>query len=185
MKRTALIVAAILLLAGCGGSSHTSSPSTQERVPHSTTATTSRASTEQAANNAHRRALVRAAVRAALLANHRLAIRVLWTNRIPANAIRSTRGSALAGMRASARDRQRRGVRVRMVHDNYRIKSISLARSLRQATAVVESIQTVALTHLSGRTFGRSVELHERGRVVVHRLGMSNDFVVWSISLLK
>jgi hypothetical protein len=131
------------------------------------------------------RQATRAAVRTALLANHHLAIRVLWTNRVPRDAVNSTRGPALAGMRSSARDRQSKGVRVRMLRDRYRITSITLAPSLATATAVAESMQTVLPSHLNGHPLGRSVRLNERAQIVLRRLHGSNDFVVWNITLLK
>jgi hypothetical protein len=129
--------------------------------------------------------VLRAAVRAALVAAHHLSIRVLWTNRVPVAAANSIGGPALAGMKASARDRQNKGVRVRMVHDEYRIYSIVLGAQLLTASAVAESVQTVLPSYLNGRPRGRSVRLDERARIVLRRRGSSNAFVIWSIALLK
>jgi hypothetical protein len=185
MKRTTLILASALVLGGCGGS-HQTSPTVKTSTPTATT-TNARVGTTstQPATTQDTRAMLRAAVRAALLANHHLAIRVLWTNRVPSDATRSTRGPALAGIRASARDRQSRGVRVRMIRDNYRVASIVLDSSDAGATAVAQSIQTVVPSHLNGRPLGRSVRLNERARIVLRRLGTSKRFVVWNITLLK
>jgi len=187
MKRALLTLATALLLAGCGGGSRHNSPTTQETVPNTTTTagTFSTTSTQQAPAKHNARKSLLAGVRTALLANHQLAIRVLWTNRIPASAPRSTRGSALAGMSASARDRQNRGVRIRMIHDEYRIVSIAFGPSLASATAVAQSIQTVAASHLNGHPLGGSVRLNERARIVLRRVGTSERFVVWRITLLK
>lgn len=187
MKRIALTVATALLLAGCGGSSRHSSPTTQQLVPSTTTTAgvASTTSTQQMVAKHDARETLRAGVRAALLANHHLALRVLWTNHVPASAPRSTRGPALAGMSASAHDRQNRGVRVRMIRDRYRIASIAFGPSLAGATAVAQSIQTVVPSHLNGHPLGRSVRLNERARIVLRRLGTSNSFVVWRITLLK
>lgn len=187
MKRTAVIVATALLLAGCGGSSRHGSPTMQQSVPSTTTmaGTVPTTSTQQVAARLHTREALRAGARAALLANHHLAIRVLWTNRVPANAPRSTRGPALAGMSASARDRQRKGVRVRMIHDDYRITSLAFGPSLMSATAVARSIQTVVPSHLNGHPLGRSVRVNERARIVLRRRSASNSYVVWSITLIK
>jgi uncharacterized protein YceK len=187
MKCVFLTLATALLLAGCGGGSRHNSPTTQQTVTSTTTTagTVSTTSTQQTPAKHNARKTLLAGVRAALLANHHLAIRVLWTNRVPTSAVHSTRGSALAGMRASARDRQGRGVRVRMVHDDYRIVSIALGPSLASATAVAQSIQTVVPSHLDGRPLGRSVRLNERARIVLRRLGKSRSFVVWRITLLK
>jgi hypothetical protein len=187
MKRTALTLATALLLAGCGGNTRHSNPTTQQSVPSTTTTTgaVSTTSTQTVPLKHDARETLRAGVRAALLANHQLAVRVLWTNRVPASAPRSTRGSALTGMSASARDRQSRGVRVRMIHDDYRILSIAFGPSLASATAVAQSIQTVVPSHLNGHSLGRSVRLNERARIVLRRLGTSKSFVVWRITLLK
>jgi hypothetical protein len=187
VKRTAAMIAIALLVAGCGSSSRNSSPTAQQPLPHvmTETATSPTTSNQQIAAKHDTRAMLRTAVRMALAANHRLAIRVLWTNRLPANAARSTRGPALVGMRSSARDRQSRSVRVRMIRDDYRIASIRLGPSLVTATAVAQSIQTVVPSYLDGRPRGRSIQLHERARIVLRRLGTSGRFVVWSIALLK
>jgi hypothetical protein len=187
MKRTAGIVATALLLAGCGGGARNSGQTLQQSLPNVTTeiANAPTTSNQQVAARHNTRAMLRAAVCAALAANHQLAIRVLWTNRLPTNAARSTRGPALVGMRSSAHDRQSRGVRVRMIHDEYRIASITLGPSLVTATGVAQSIQTVVPSYLDGRPRGRSIQLHERARIVLRRLGTSGRFVVWSIALLK
>lgn len=187
MRRTAVIVATALLLAGCGSGSRNSSSPTLNPPPPSATSTADKVSTssiQQTTTTQNIRATLRDAVRVALAANHQLAIRVLWTNRLPATAARSTRGPALAGMRSSARDRQGRGVRVRMIRDNYRIASIILGPSLAIATAVAQSIQTVVPSQLNGHPRGGSIQLHERARILLRRLDASDRFVVWSITLL-
>jgi uncharacterized protein YcfL len=190
VKRAPFIVATALLLAGCGSVSHQSSPTVQQSQSIATTTAPTpteptSTSTQEVSKKQNTRKTLRSSVRAALLADHHLAIHVLWTNRIPGNATNSTRGPALAGMRASANDRQSKGIRVRMVHDNYRIRSIAFAPSLATATAVAESIQTLQPSHLNGRPLGRSVRLKERARISLRRFGASQAFVVWSITLLK
>lgn len=185
------MVALGLLLAGCGGGNHRSSGSSEPTLRSATTtaprttSTSESGSTQPVLKSETARQATRAAVRTALLANHHLAIGVLWTNRIPPSAVKSTRGPALAGMRSSARDRQSKGVRVRMLRDRYRITSITLAPSLATATAVAESMQTVVPSHLNGHPLGRSVRLNERARIVLRRIRGSHEFVVWSITLLK
>jgi hypothetical protein len=189
VKGTALMVALGLVVAGCGGGAHGSSLSMQSQPNVTTTAapatTSASASTQRVSKEKNTRQTLGTAVRASLLANHRLSIRVLWTNQVPAAATNSIGGPALAGLRASAKDRQRKGVRVRMLHDRYRILSISLAPSLTRATAVAESIQTVSLTYLNGHPRGRSVRLDERARISLRRLGTSDAFIIWSVALLK
>jgi hypothetical protein len=187
VKRTVLIIAAIFLVGGCGGGSRRASTTVQQAVPSMTTtgAIVSTTSAQPTSMRQNTRATLRSSVREALLANHHLAIHVLWTNRVPSTALRSTGGPALAGMRASARDRQIRGLRVRMIHDDYRIKSISLAPSLATATAVAQSIQTVVPSHLNGDPVGKSVQLNEQARIVLRRIRASDKFVVWRLTLLK
>src|SRR5438128_273743 len=65
-------------------------------------------------------------VRFALTRNRRLSVYVLWNNKIPAWAERSTRGPALAGLRSAAADRRRRGVRVQLLSDRFQVISIRL-----------------------------------------------------------
>lgn len=183
MKQLTPFLAVALLAAGCGGASH---PTKLASSAATTTATSTAAiGTTSTAGHAMPRSDTRVRVRSALLANHRLAVRVLWTNRVPPNAVRSTRGPALAEMRTSALGRERRGVRVRMLHDDYRIVSLVLDASGRRATAVARSVQEVQLTHLNGTSLGKSVKLDERARIELHRVARSSGFVVWSISLLK
>lgn len=183
MKQLTLVLALALLAAGCGGASH---PTKLGSSAATTTATATAATgTRSAAGHAVQRADLRVGARSALLANHRLAVRVLWTNRVPPNATRSTRGPALAEMKTSALGRERRGVRVRMLHDEYRIVSLAVDGSGKHATALARSIQEVELTHLNGASLGKSVRLDERARIELHRVASSNDFVVWRISLVK
>ena len=111
----ALAVSVVVVLTGCGNAN-----------PHGTSNRTTTAASGSGKGSAPTARDLHAGVLAALHANHKLAVRVLWTNQIPATASRSTRGPALAGMRASAKGRQRQRVRVRMLHDDYRIVSIRL-----------------------------------------------------------
>jgi hypothetical protein len=187
VKRTAAMIAIALLVAGCGSGSRNSSPITEQSPPNVTTtvAHASTTSAEPVSTALNTPQLLREGVRAALLANHRLSIRVLWTNQVPSAAANSIRGPALVGLRTSARDRQSKGVRVRMVRDQYRILSISLGRSFRAATAVAESIQIVLPSYLNGRPRGRSVHLDERARILLRRIGTSHAFVIWRVALLK
>ena len=186
MKRTALTLTTALLLAGCGGSSHQSSPTGQQSSPSATTtAALVPTSTQPATTKQNTRAALRAAVRVALAANHSLAIRVLWTNRIPVTARQSTRGPALSELAASAKDREKKGVRVRMIHDDYRIISIGLAVTKASATALAEWDQRVVPSHPDGTPLGQAVSLRERARIELRRVENSQRFVVWKVSLVK
>jgi hypothetical protein len=159
-----------VLVTGCGSTSgkHTAAGTT----------TTSPAVAVTASN-------LRNGVTAALRADHRLALRVLWTNVVPLTATRSTRGPALAGMRASAKGRQQEQIRVRMLHDSYRIISIQLDPSYASATAIAQSNQNLRLAHLDGRAAGPATEVNERARIDLHRIGTSSHFVVWRLTVLK
>jgi hypothetical protein len=188
VRRTAVIVATALLFAGCGsGSRNNSSPTTQQTLPSgtSTAGTAPTSSSQKATTKQDPRATVRDAVRLALAANHQLATRVLWTNRLPATAARSTRGPALAELAASAKDRHRKGLRVRMIRDNYTVISIAFGPTLARATAFANWDQRVVPSRPNGTPLGRAVSLHERARIELRRVGSSRSFVVWKVTLVK
>ena len=131
-----------------------------------------------------REATLERTVRSALTANRRLSVYVLWNNRIPAWAGRSTRGPALKGLRAAAADRKRRGIRVRLLSDRFQVVSITLDPSYTEATAIARGRQRVRPYRLNGKPAGRSVELNEKARILLRRLGSTNRFVVWRVELL-
>ncbi len=124
------------------------------------------------------------AVRSTLTANRRLSVYVLWNNRIPSWAKRSTRGPALAGLRTAAADRRKRGIRARLLSDRFQVVSIRLDPSYTKATAIARGRQRVRPNRLNGTPAGRSVELIERARIELRRLGRTNRFVVWRVELL-
>lgn len=124
------------------------------------------------------------AVRSTLTANRRLSVYVLWNNRIPSWAERSTRGPALAGLRTAASDRRERGIRVRLLSDRFQVASIRLDPSYTKATAIARGHQRVRPHRLDGTPTGRSVELNEGARIELRRLGRTNRFVVWRVELL-
>jgi hypothetical protein len=105
---------------------------------------------------------------------------VLWNNKIPSWAERSTRGPALAALRAAAADRRRRGIRVRLLSDRFQVLSIRLDPSYTRATAVARGRQRVR-PHVNGKPGGRSVVLDEKARIELRRLGGSERFVVWRV----
>jgi hypothetical protein len=95
MKRagTFVLVLSIAALAGCsGGSNDGSSTATAGSTSISTTEPTPQS--------------LRRAVRSALRSNDKLSGAVLWTNRIPPEATRSTRGPALVALRSAAAQRR-------------------------------------------------------------------------------
>ena len=174
MRRFLTAALAALLLAGCGNANSKTTSNAKTN-----------ATSQPVASGKPTAADLRHGVLIALRANHTLAVRVLWTNKVPANAKRSTRGPALAGIRASANDRQRKHLRVRMLHDDYRIISIRLDPSYTSATAVVQWNQDVAPSHLDGTRIGRAIQLHERARILLHRIGSSRSFAVWKVNLVQ
>ena len=129
-------------------------------------------------------ALERAA-RSALTENRRLSVYVLWNNRIPRWAERSTRGPALASLRAAAQNRRSRGIRVRMLENRREILSLRLDPSYARATAIVLDRQRVQPSRRNGRPLGRAAMLNERARYELRRLGQSDRFVVWRVVLLQ
>jgi hypothetical protein len=129
-------------------------------------------------------ALERAA-RSALTENRRLSVYVLWNNRIPRWAERSTRGPALASLRAAAQNRRNRGIRVRMLESRRQILSLRLDPSYARATAIVLDRQRVQPSRRNGRPLGRATMLNERARYELRRLGQSDRFVVWRVVLLQ
>ena len=170
MRRLGPVLLALLvaIAAGCDGGGN----ETAATQPPTTTTT----------SETGRDALERA-VRQALRDNDRLSGYVLWSNRIPDWATRSTRGRALAALRTSAADRRKRGIRVRTLRSTLEITSIDLDPSYTSATAVVRSVQRVR-PYEGGKPSGRAVELDERAKVELRRLGASDRFVVWRLSAL-
>ena len=170
MIRLATLTLVLVLVVGCGSTSrkHTAAKTTTVATAPSVTASD-----------------LRNGVVVALRADHKLAVRVLWTNQVPPTATQSTGGPALAGMRASANGREKQQIRVRMLHDVYRIISIQLDPSYTAATAVAQSNQNLRLSYLDGRPTGRATEINERARIDLHRVGTSSRFVVWRLTVLK
>ena len=169
MRRLApiLIVSLVALLAGCDGSKDEAST---QPPPTTTTSEPGKAALERA-------------VRQALRENDRLSSYVLSSNRVPAWATRSTRGPALAALRRSAADRRKRGIRVRTLVNKLEIASVELDPSYAQATAVVRSIQRVR-PYRGRKPIGQAVNLDERAKVELRRLGASGRFVVWRVRVL-
>ncbi len=169
MRRLALLLSAVLLAiaTGCEGSGEKAST---QPVSTATTTETSEVALERG-------------VRSALAQNRRLSVYVLWNNKIPAWAERSTRGPALAGLRSAAADRRRRGVRVQLLSDRFQVLSIRLDPSYTRATAIARGRQRLR-PHVNRKPGGRSVELNEKARIELRRVGRTNRFVVWRVQIL-
>jgi hypothetical protein len=168
MRQFALLLLALLAAttAGCNGGNE----QVATKPPSTTTSETATATLERA-------------VRRALRENDQLSGYVLWSNRVPVWATRSTRGPALATLRQSAADRRTRGIHVRTLVNRLEITSIDLDPSYTKATAIVRSIQRVR-PYRSGKPIGRAVKLDERAKVELRRLEGSSRFVVWKVRVL-
>jgi hypothetical protein len=164
----------IAVLAACSGSSN--SQQTDGRTDATTVATET--STKAA------RAQLLAAVRSAIANDHRLSIGVLWTNVVASNP-RATAGPALANLRRSVAARKRRGIRVRLISERFRVVSVSLDPSYTRATAIISDPQRVRPYGRDGRPLGRPVTLNEHVRLELHRIGNSERFVVWRVVALR
>jgi hypothetical protein len=165
------VIALVLALAACGGKSGAAPPSKQPAVSNATTATTVEAALKRS-------------VRTALSGNVQLAIYVLWNNRLPSWAERSTGGPALASLRSAAAGRRARGVRVRMITHSRRIDQIKLDPSYTTATVLLVDRQRVQPAHANGQPYGKPVVLNERASYQLHRVGKGTRFVVWRVKLL-
>jgi hypothetical protein len=129
------------------------------------------------------RATLIAAARDAIDEDHRMSVRVLWTNSVPAKP-RATAGPALAVLRRSVAARARRGIRVRLVSEHFRVLLIDLDPSYQRATAIVSDPQRVRPYGRDGRPLGRAVKLNERARLELRRLGAGTRFVVWKVTAM-
>jgi hypothetical protein len=170
--RPLLLLALVAALnAGCGGASGKGAATTT-----STHATTTSAQASAAT--------LKAAVRTAIHANVQLSTYVLWHNRIPSWATRSTRGPALKALRSAAATRRKQGIQIKNLSGGYTITAITLASSYGTAIAVVRSHQRVA-PYKSGRRLGRAIVGTDHARVQLHRVVNARRFVVWSVSPIR
>lgn len=173
MKPSILIccVAAIGLLAGCGGGTKHPSGASKAGSPTPT----------------HRdapdsRAALARGVRSAVQRNARLSSYVLWKNVVPSWAGQSTSGPALRGLRSSAAGRRARSLRVRTLSHRVAILRVTLDPSYLSATARVRESGKV-VPYRNGRRLGRSIALNEVAYVELHRAARtSRRFVVWKVT---
>lgn len=166
MKTTAAIVACLLVTAaGCGSSNAQQSIAMQSTTTASVIAVS-----------------LRAGVRAAVIAHHRLSARVLWTNLVPAHPT-VIGGPALKNLRDAARTRRKRRIRVKLLSETFRIVAIRLDPSYTTATATITDRQRVRPYGYDGKPLGKSVTLNEDAKVVLHRRGATRHFLVWKVTL--
>jgi hypothetical protein len=124
------------------------------------------------------------AVQRAVAEDHRLSVEALWTNRVPANPPASG-GPELAILRRSVAERRKAGVRVRTLSERFRIVGVRLDPSYTTATATVIDTERVQPTDLNGRPRGRPSATAEHVHLELRRLGASQRFLVWKVTLLK
>ena len=168
------VVGALVLSVGAGGSACSGKGGDEHALTTSST-------TPTAVPDA--RASLLAAARAAIDEDHRMSVRVLWTNSVPAKP-RATAGPALAVLRRSVAARSRRGIRVRLVSEHFRVLRIDLDPSYQRATAIVSDPQRVRPYGRDGRPLGHAVKLNERARLELRRLGAGTRFVVWRVTAI-
>ena len=171
---SAAIVLVLTLATAACGSSPTAKNGTAATPPDSTISTAAVSG----------RAQMLAAVRVAILADHRLAVRTLWTNSVPDHTV-ATAGPQLADLRRSVAARRQRGVRVKLLSERFRIVSVDLDPSYTSATAIVADPQQVRPYSSDGRPLGAKVSLNERARLQLRRLGTSPRFVVWEVTAIR
>jgi hypothetical protein len=172
MRSAAAIGVVLLALAAssCGGSS--ASPPTQPST------------TGIAGTSTDSSAALDLAVRRALRANYQLSSYVLWHNVVPPDARQSTRGPALAALRNAAVQRRKSGIRIRPVTGRLTIASVVVDPSFTRATATTVASGRVR-PYENGRAEPKEIAVHERARVQLHRLGRSQQFVVWQVTVLR
>lgn len=168
---TTALVAVALAAAGCGSSGRAVTQGAHQTPSVPTT------SADPAVALGH-------AARTAVTELHRLSIKVLWRNTLPAGTTRWIRGPALASLRSAAADRRKRGIRVRLLADDFRIVSVKLDPSYAKATAIAQGRQRVRPYGRDGRPLGHAVLLDERARIDLRRVGDRNQFVVWQVVAL-
>jgi hypothetical protein len=134
--------------------------------------------------NTTQTAVLDRAVRDAIRKDHRLSIVALRTNRVPRHPD-ATAGPALKRLRQSVAQRRRRGIRVQMVSERFRILDVRLDPSFTKATAVVLDVQRVRPYTSKGRRLGRAVKLNERVRLELRRVGDEPRFTVWKVELAR
>jgi hypothetical protein len=173
MRRSALalILAACVAAPGCDSADSDDSGSSQRG---------SQAERDKA-EPADSAAALERAVRNAVLQNNRLSRYVLWHNRVPASARRSTRGRALVTMEESAADRRQGQLRVRTLSVRVDIADIRLDPSFTRATASVRQRGRVRL-YRNGRRLRRPLPLDERARFHLRRVGDEPRFIVWEVT---
>jgi hypothetical protein len=167
----AFVLAACVAAAGCDSADPNDSASSQTGSP-------SKAKTTEPADST---AALERAVRTAVRQNNKVSQYVLWHNRVPASAQRSTQGRALETMRESAADRREGRLQVRTLSVRVDIADIRLDPSFTRATASVRQRGRVRL-YRNGRRLRRPLPLDEQARFHLRRVGDEPRFIVWEVT---
>lgn len=122
------------------------------------------------------------AARKAVNENHALLTRALVTNRVPANP-EGTAGPALAVLRSSAAGRRTQKIKVRVLSETFRVHSVQLDPTYTTATVSVVNVQRLQVSR-DGKSSAPST-VREHVRLLLHRIGNSDRFVVWKVALLR
>jgi hypothetical protein len=128
--------------------------------------------------------VLRAGVRNAVLAQHRLLARVLWTNSVPAHPV-MIGGPALKNLRSAAATRRKRQIRVKLLAETFRIVAIRIDPSYTTASATVSDRQRVRPYNYAGKPLGKAITDTEHAKITLHRIGRSYRFLVWTVAATK
>ena len=167
---TAAAIVAMLAVAGCGTSTHTTGRQTTQSAQRSSTTPG-----QQTAPAALERA-----IREAVTQDHALSVETLWTNEVPAHPP-ATAGPALAVMRESVLQRRKEGIRVRTLSERFTVLGVTLDPSYSSATVVIRDVQRVA-PYKNGKRLGRAINLDEQAQLLLRRQGQAARFVVWKVT---
>ena len=72
-----------------------------------------------------------------------------------------------------------------MLSERREVISLQLDPSYTKATAILVDRQRVQPSTIDGRALGKAVELNERGRYELRRVGRTDRFVVWRVVQLR
>lgn len=164
-----VVVCSLVVVVGCGSSN--------AQRPTGGTPTTTKA-------KALTVTVLRASVRDAVLAQHRLLARVLWTNTVPKHPT-VIAGPALKNLLSAAATRRKRRIRAKLLADTFRIVAIRLDPSYTIATAMVSDRQRVRPYTYAGKPLGKAITDTEHAKITLHRIGRSNRFLVWTVTATK
>jgi len=80
--------------------------------------------------------------------------------------------------------RRRQGIQIKNLSGHYTIVVITLAPSYATATAVIRDQRRVA-PYKSGERLGKTISGTEHSRILLHRLGNTERFIVWRVSPVR